>query len=227
MTLTVYKELEQGSDDWLQARCGLICSSDLNKILTPTLKIADNDNTKKHAYHLAAERITSYVEPVYIGDNALKGMEGEQVARGLYEDNYSPVQEIGGMVRDFGRFKLWSSPDGLVWDDGGIEIKTRAAKYQVETISTMTIPVEHRLQVQSALMVSGRDWWDYVSYSPGMPLCIIRAEPDPVMQAAIKSACESFEEKLQKVIDRYNAGLQSMKVVIETERLEKDMEVYL
>lgn len=225
--LTVYEELEQGSDQWLQARCGLICSSDLNKIITPTLKTANNDNTKKHAYHLASERITSYVEPAYIGDNALKGYEGELIAREIYAEHYAPVTEIGGMVRDFGGFKLWSSPDGVVGSDGGLEIKTRAAKYQTETISTMEVPIEHRLQVQSALMVSGRDWWDYVSYSGGMPLCVIRVEPDPVMQEAIRFGCEAFEEKVQKVIEDYHKGLQSMAKVINTERVNNELEVFV
>lgn len=227
MTLTVYENLEQGSDDWLQARCGMICASDLNKILTPTLKQANNDHTKKHAYHLAAERITNYVEPAYIGDNALKGMEGELLAREIYEQHYAPVQEIGGMVRDFGGFKLWSSPDGLVWGDGGIEIKTRAAKFQIETISTMEIPIEHRLQVQAGIMVSGRDWWDYVSFCGGMPLCVIRVLPDPVMQSAIISACEAFEEKIAEVIEKYKKGLLSMEKVIETERQNRDLEVFM
>lgn len=226
MTLTIYEELEQGSPDWLQARCGLICASDLNKIITPTLKQANNDHTKKHAYHLAAERITSYVEPAYIGDNALKGHEGEEIARGIYEEHYAPVEQIGGMVRDFGGFKLWCSPDGLVWGDGGIEVKTRAAKYQIETISTMEVPLDHRLQVQAALMVSGRDWWDYLSYSGGLPLCVIRVYPDASVRDAIMFGCEAFEAKVQKVIEKYETGLTRMDKVINTERVERDMEVF-
>lgn len=226
MTLTIYEELEQGSDDWLQARCGLMTCSELNLILTPTLKISDSEQVKKHVYELAAQRINNYVEPTYIGDNMLRGWEDEITARDLYSQNYQPVKEIGGMVRDFGGFSIWCSPDGLVGDDGGIECKSRIQKYQVQTITSMEVPKEHVLQVQGALAVSGRDWWDYISFCGGMPMCVIRVSRDERVIEAILSACEAFEEKVQKVITGYNQGLTNMGKLINTERKERDLEVF-
>lgn len=226
MTLTIYEELEQGSDEWHSARCGLMTCSELSLILTPTLKISDSEQVKKHVYELAAQRINNYVEPTYIGDNMIRGWEDEITARELYTENYAPVREIGGMVRDFGGYSIWCSPDGLVGEDGGIEAKSRIQKYQVQTISTMEVPKEHWLQVQGALAVSGRDWWDFISFSGGMPMCVIRAEPDEKTITAIRSACESFEEKIQKVIEDYRKGLTKMGKVIKTERKNRDLEVY-
>lgn len=226
MTLTIHETLEQGSTDWHAARCGLMTCSELNLILTPTLKLADNANVKKHVYELAAQRITNYVEPTYIGDNMLRGWEDEIKARDLYSEHYAPVREVGGMVRDYGGFKLWGSPDGLVGDESGIECKSRIQKYQVETISTREVPVEHRLQVQGLMLVSGRTHWAYVSYCGGMPMCVIDVEPDARYQDAILSACEGFENKVKEVMEKYYNALKGMKVRIDTERMERDLEVF-
>lgn len=227
MTLRIYEDLEQGSDEWMQARCGMITSSELSLILTPTLKTADNENTRKHVYELAAQRLTGYVEPSYIGDNMLRGWADEIRARDLYSERIAPVVEVGGMVRDFGAFKLWCSPDGLVGDDGGLEVKSRVQKYQIQTIAANEVPKEHIMQVQAGLLVSGRKWWDYVSYSGGLPVWIIRVEPDPVVQAAIVSACETFEGKVQEVMAQYQERISGLgDSVIITER-EIEQEVYL
>lgn len=223
MTLTIYPELEQGSPEWHEARCGLISASELSLILTPTLKISDNENTRKHVYELAAQRLTGYVEPSYIGDNMLRGWADEIRARDMYSERIAPVVEVGGMVRDFGTFKLWCSPDGLVGDDGGLEVKSRVQKYQIQTIAANEVPKEHILQVQAGLLVSGRSWWDYVSYSGGLPMWIIRVEPDPVVQAAIVSACEAFEAKVQDVMAQYQESLDKLgDSVIMTEREEPE-----
>ena len=134
MTLTTYHELEQGSPEWHNARCGLMTCSELGLILTPTLKLADNEKTRIHVFQLAAQRLTQYVEPSYIGDNMIRGWADEIRARDLYSERIAPVQEIGGMVRDFGTFKLWASPDGLIGDNKGFVTKSRGQKYQVQTI---------------------------------------------------------------------------------------------
>lgn len=203
MTLTIYPELEQGSDQWHAARRGLMTASELNLILTPTLELADNDKTRKHVYEVAAQRITGYTDPSYIGDNMLRGWQDEITARELYSQHRAPVHEVGGMVRDFGEFKLWASPDGLVGDVGGIECKSRLQKYQVEVAVTGEVPIEHRLQVQANLLVSGREWWDYISFSGGMAMIVIRVFPDPSIHAAIMEACGKFEDKVQEVIRKY------------------------
>lgn len=226
MTLTVYQELEQGSPEWHAARCGLMTASELNLILSPTLKQANNEKTRKHVYELAAQRINQYVEPTYIGDNMMRGWADEIKARELYSQRFKPVTEVGGMCRDFGEFKLWCSPDGLVGEDGGIECKSRIQKYQLETITKNEVPEEYMLQVQAGILVSGRNWWDYVSYSGGMPMWVIRVDPIQKYQDAIKEACAAFELKVLEVMGEYEMRLQACAELIETER-EIEQEVYV
>jgi hypothetical protein len=75
--IVCHAEYEQGSESWLQARSGLLTASEVKLILTPTLKIANNDKTRAHVWEIAAQRITEYVEPRYIGDEMLRGHEDE------------------------------------------------------------------------------------------------------------------------------------------------------
>ena len=134
MSVTYHRDLIQGSDAWHKARCGLITGSEVKLLLTPTLKQANNDKSRAHLWELAAQRISNYVEPSYIGDDMLRGHEEEFYARQLYAEHHAPVEECGFVTNDEWGFTLGCSPDGLVGDDGMIECKSRRQKYQIQTI---------------------------------------------------------------------------------------------
>lgn len=228
MTITYHEDLIQGSDEWHQARCGLITASEMKLILTPTLKVANNDKTRAHVWELAAQRITNYVEPTYIGDAMLRGHEDEILARALYSEHFAPVTECGFVTNDEWGFTLGASPDGLVGDDGMIECKSRIQKYQVQTIVEHyrdgTTPDEFTLQVQTGLLVTGRRWCDLISYSGGLPMQPMRCVADPEIQAAIIDACAAFEAKIAEAIADYHAALSADERLIPTERrIEQEM----
>ncbi|CAB4120796.1 phage_rel_nuc, putative phage-type endonuclease [uncultured Caudovirales phage] len=210
----------QGSDEWLQMRCGLITASEMRLILTPTLKVANNDKTRAHAYELAFQRLTQFVEPQYVSDAMLRGQEDEIYARAAYAEHFAPVQECGFITRDFGSFMIGYSPDGLVGDDGLIECKSRAGKYQVQTIATNEVPEEYVLQLQTGLLVTGRAWIDFISYCGGLPVFIKRVEPDAEVQDAILSAAEAFNTRVVETMREYHHTLANMRKVIPTERRE-------
>lgn len=213
-----YADLIQGSDEWVSARCGLLTASEMKLIITPTLKIARNDKEWAHLDELLAQRITGYVEPHYIGDNMLRGYEDEVLARHIYSEKYAPVQEIGFITNSRFGFTIGYSPDGLVGDDGLIECKSRRQKFQVDTITNGKIPDEYVIQIQTGLMVSGREWLDFISYSGGLPMVTIRAYSDPVVQDAIFEAARSFEAKLAEKLAKYQRALKSNSRLIPTER---------
>jgi len=223
MTITYHPNLIQGSDEWLSSRRGLITASEMSKVLTPTLKIADNADTRSHVYELAAQRITGHTEPTYFGDEMLRGVSEEPLARQLYHDNFNPVTECGFITNDDHGFTIGYSPDGLVGDDGLIEIKSRRQKFMIQTISEGAVPKEHMLQVQTGLLVTGRKWCDFITYHGGLPMMPIRVEPDPVVHEAIIEACAAFEKKIAEVVATYRARLSSVKWV-ETERAPEPMD---
>lgn len=205
ISLTVYDELEQGSSEWLAARCGIVTASVVGQLITPkTVKPASNDYSRALTAHLAAERITGYVEPVYVNADMERGTLDEPYARELYSEHYAEATEVGFMVQEKWGFRLGYSPDGLVSDDGLIEIKSRKQKKHLATILADEVPLENMAQVQCGLLVSGRKWLDYVSYCGGMPLYVKRVLPDPKWHAAIIDAVTEFEKNAAEMIAKYN-----------------------
>lgn len=243
-----YPELIQGSDEWLAARCGLLTASEMHLIVNPPPKVetrikkngepykqreqtpTENAACRSHLYELLAQRITGYVEPHYISDDMLRGREDEIEARILYNERYAPVTDMGFITNDRWGFTLGYSPDGLVGDDGLIEAKSRRAKYQVQTIvenigidKGQTIPVDYLMQHQTGLLVSERKWIDFISYSGGLPMAVIRCWPDSKIQNAIVEAAGEFERDLAEKLAIYQDAVRNL---IPTER-RVGMEIHL
>ncbi len=218
MTATYHPELIQGSEEWLAARCGMITASEMKHLLTPTLKIAANDKQRAHFFELLSQRITGHVEPQYVSFDMLRGSEEEILARALYAERYAPVTETGFITNDEWGFTLGYSPDGLVGDDGLIEAKSRRQRFQIETIMSGAMPDEYMLQVQTGLLVSGRKWLDFISYSGGLPMMTVRVYPDVAVQAAILAAAAQFEANLAEALDTYDRALSSGLRLLPTER---------
>lgn len=221
MTITHHPNVEQGSDEWLQLRCGLLTASEMKLILTPSLKVASNEKTRTHAYELAFQRITNYVEPQYISDAMLRGQEDEIYARLAYTEHFAPVTETGFITNDKWGFAIGYSPDGLVGDDGLIECKSRCGKYQVQTIACDAVPDEYEMQLQTALLVTERQWIDFISYCGGLPVFVKRVEPDLEIQEAIIAAATGFQERVDDIVREYRATLAAMPKIIPTERTER------
>ena len=224
MTPIYHHALIQGSDEWLAMRCGILTASEMKKILTPKLKIADNGDTRTHAYELAFQRISKHVEAQYVSDAMLRGQEDEIYARQAYHEHHAPVTETGFITNDRLGFTLGYSPDGLVGDDGLIESKSRCGKYHVQTIATNEVPDEYMMQLQTGLLVSERKWIDFISYCGGLPVFMKRVEPIPEFQEAIILAAASFEQRINEIVQQYHNTLAGMRKLIPTERrIEQEM----
>jgi len=122
------------------------------------------------------------------------------------------------VTRDMGGYLIGYSPDGLVCDDGLIECKSRRQKYQVETILSDEVPAEYMMQCQTGLLVTGRKWLDFISYSAGLPMFVKRVWPDAVVQDAIIEAAYQFEQRLKAALEKYERMLAAMPVLITTTR---------
>lgn len=204
MTTTFYADLEQGSPEWLQARCGLLTASTIGKLITPTLKTANNDTSRGLTETLVAERLTGHVDFIYPSADMQRGTLDEPLAREFYSKHHAPVEEVGFAVREIDGYKLGASPDGLVGEDGGIEIKSRRPKSQVRTWLTDAVPAENMAQIQALMFVFDRQWWDYCSYTGGYPMYVKRVHADARWQAAIRDALVTFERNAAHMIADYN-----------------------
>ncbi|MFD8496286.1 lambda exonuclease family protein [Amycolatopsis sp. NPDC059657] len=222
MPLTEFPDVIQGSDEWLDQRRGLVTASVVGQLVTPkTLKIASNDKSRSIVAQLVAERITGYTEPTYIGDDMLRGIDDELRARDLYAEFYQrPVREVGFLLRKEDSWQLGYSPDGLVGDDGLIEVKSRRAKLHLGTVLSGEVPAEYMAQCQAGLLVSGREWLDFISYSGGMAMWHKRLRPNPEWQEAIVAAVEQFEETAAEMVAEYatkTEGLPATERIIHME----------
>ena len=209
MSLHLINNVEQGSDEWLAMRRGMVTASVVGQLITAkTIKPASNDYSRALTLNLVAERITGHTEPVFVNADMMRGNMDEPIARDAYSQYVGkPVEEIGFMVRDDigSYFRLGYSPDGLVGDDGLIEIKSRRAKKHLSTILADEVPLENMAQIQCGLLVSGRSWCDYVSFCGGMPLWVQRVTPDPRWFEAIVAAVETFEQTAEEMVLDYRA----------------------
>lgn len=168
----------------------------------------------------AAERITGRVDPTGMSYDMARGVDDEPFAVAAYAEHHAPVVECGFMVRSWGPHQLGYSPDGLVGDDGLIEIKSRRGRGQVDTVLSGHVPAANVAQCQAALFVSGRKWLDYVSYAEGMALWTVRVHPDPKWFAAITAAVAAFETAVTATVDRYTEAVKGLPV---TPRSPMDM----
>lgn len=227
MTIRHYPELIQGSDEWHAARCGLLTASEMKLILTPTLKVASNEKERSHLFELLAQRVTRFVEPQYVSDDMLRGHEDEIEARILYGKHYHPVTDVGFITNDKWGFTIGYSPDGLVGTEGTIECKSRRMKYQVETVldcvPNSEAPADYILQLQTGLLVSERKWTDFISYSGGLPMVVIRVHSDELIQAAIINAATAFEQRLSEKMAKFKATLAAAKFLPTERRVEQEM----
>lgn len=224
--ITYHADLIQGSDEWLQQRCGLLTASEMKLILTPTLKVANNDKLRAHVFEIAAQRLLGHVEPHYVSDDMIRGHDDEIEARALYAKHHAPVTEVGFVTNNRWGFTIGYSPDALVGHEGQIECKSRRQKYQVQTIARDEVPEEYVLQLQTGLLVTEREWIDFVSYSGGQPLYVKRVYPDAAIQAAIETAAAEFEQRVAECMQDYRATLAAMPKLIPTER-RVEQEMYL
>jgi hypothetical protein len=208
VTLIEIPDLVQGSQEWLDARCGMVTASVVGKLVTPsTIKPASNDDSRGLTALLVAERITGHVDPVYVNDDMARGHLEEPRARDLYSEKYAPAREAGFLIRDDWGFRIGYSPDGLVGDDGLIEVKAPRAKTHLRTILANEVPSYNMAQLQAGLLVSGREWIDFLSFCGGMPMFRKRVLPDPRWFDAIVTAVEQFEKNAALMVAAYEAAI--------------------
>jgi hypothetical protein len=211
MTLIELPNLIQGSEEWHDQRRGMVTASVVGQLITAkTIKPANNDDSRGLTALLVAERITGYTDPTYMSDDMLRGVEDEPRAVETYSEHFAPVATSGFMLRDDWGFRIGYSPDGLVGDDGLIEVKSRRQKKHLQTVLADEVPPENMAQLQCGLLVSGRKWIDYISYCGGMPLYVKRVEPDERWFEAIVAAVAAFEDTAAQMVAAYHTATEGL-----------------
>lgn len=223
MASPIYRfDIDQGSDDWHALRRGVITASTISRLLTATGKPANNDTSRAQLLQLLAERITGATEPGFYGDDMARGNLLEPFARDLYVKHYQPVQECGFVSAEFDGVLIGYSPDGLIGDDGLIEIKSPRAKTHLKSLLSNEAPAEYLPQVQTGLAVTGRRYCDFISYAPGLPLFVARVKRDEAAIERLVAAAQAAEAQLAELMAAFNAAAAQFPA---TEPIQPEQEI--
>lgn len=192
---------------WWEARRGIVTASAADRILTPTGKVSAQQDG--YIAELIADIVdlspNAFSERGRIGTAAMEaGRQAEPKARNWYSmvRNVN-VQQVGFVLSDCGRFG--GSPDGLVGEEGGLELKCPLLKTQAGYLMDgEVLPNDYKPQVHFHLIVTNRPWWDFMSYAEGLPPLLIRVTPDDY---TVKLA-----EALADFLRKYDAALAKLGV---------------
>jgi hypothetical protein len=200
--MIVYREFEQGSPEWYIARAAIPTASQFATVQASGKGGGVSLTRRKYLLTLAGERLTGEPAESYSNFHMERGKLMEAEARELYEFQKDCVIDRVGFIRHDTE-KTGCSPDGLIGDDGVIEIKTALPHIQLERLIDNTLPSEHRAQVQGALWITGRKWCDFVSYWPKLPMLVVRVERDEDYIAALAKAVAAFNAELDALVERF------------------------
>jgi putative phage-type endonuclease len=186
---------EQRSPEWFAARLGVPSASQFGKVVTPTGK----RSTQVDGYlnKLVAEVLTGKSDQQEANEAMIRGTELEPEARAYYELIGGPVVETGFCIHDDG---FGCSPDGLVGDTGLLEIKCPLAHTHVEYLRENALPGLYVPQVQGQLLVTGREWCDFLSYHPDMRPLLIRVERDQKFISILHDALREMVEQINECV---------------------------
>jgi len=191
---------EQGSFEWLAARLGIPSASMFAKIVTT--KGAWSTSADTYINQLVAERLTGEREEVFQSHHMIRGTELEPDARDLYSlMTNSEVIEVGFCLHD--TLAAGCSPGGLIGEDGGLEIKCPAPSTHVEYLRGGVLPSKYKQQVMGCLWITGREWWDFVSYHPTMKPLIVRVERDEEYIAALETCVTKAVHLIEQNVEKF------------------------
>ncbi|WP_369723310.1 lambda exonuclease family protein [Bradyrhizobium sp. LLZ17] len=186
-------EVEQNSPEWLRARMGIPTASAFGQLLAK----GEGKTRRTYMLKLAGEIITGEPMESFSNEHTERGHAMEDEARDLYTFQTGAELRRVGFVRN-GR--AGCSPDLLIGDVGGLEIKTKLPHLLIEAILKDQFPSEHVAQVQGTLWVTKREWWDLAVYYRGVPLFTKRAYRDENYIQALATEVNRFNNELDAVV---------------------------
>jgi hypothetical protein len=192
-------DCEQGSPEWFTARMGIPTASEFKTVLAVKKEAREKITRQAYMRKLAGEVLTGLPMESYSNGDMQRGKDMEDEARDLYAllTDVDPMRV--GFIINHG---AGCSPDSLIEEAGGLEIKSALPHIQIERLESGELPAEHRAQVQGNIWLAEREWWDFASYCPRLPLFVKRINRDDGYIATLAGAVNQFNEELAALIER-------------------------
>ena len=197
---------EQGTDEWHSLRAGIPTSSEFSKLVTSQAK--ESKSIDDYSIVLAAEKYAGKMVDVFAGNKYTeRGHLLEAEACADYEmENQVSIDHVGFITNKL--MTYGGSPDGLINEDGSIEVKCKIAKEHIEVLlkykETGEIPTEYFAQPQGIMMIAKRKWCDLVFYHPDLPCLTVRQYPDAEFLKVLEKQLKSVIVKRNIILEKLN-----------------------
>lgn len=202
--------MEQGTKEWLQARAGRVTASRVADIVAKT-KSGPAASRANYMAQLICERLTGSPVEGFKSAAMQWGTDMEPLARAAYEDRHGVLVVETGFISHPTLAMAGASPDGLVGEDGLVEIKCPETATHLDTLLSGSVPGRYQIQMLWQMACTGRAWCDFVSFDPRLPanmqLFVARVDRDENRLAEISKEVEAFlgelDQKIQKLTEKY------------------------
>lgn len=193
-----YITCEQGSEEWFRARMGIPTASEFETVLSKGKGNAPSKVRRTYMLRMIGERMTG--EPIESFSNG--HMERGRVMEAEARQQYAFVSDVDPVLVGFARNDtvcngpIGASPDSLIGDTGTLEVKTKLQHLHLEVLLADAVPEDHIPQIQGQLLVTEREWCDFVSYWPSLPLFVKRVYRDEAFIANLVSELNRFNDDM-------------------------------
>jgi len=185
------------------ARLGVITASEADALLTPHFKQRTGEGVETYLHRKLCEKFLGWSADAGGTWEMGQGNIIESIAIPWYSFQFdTEVKRVGFCLSDDGR--CGCSPDGLIGEDGGLEIKAPQPPTHLKYLLRNEVPPEYLVQVHFSLFVTQRPVWTFVSFSRQFPALVVKLERDPKIEGLIRDAVDSFYEKFDPIIKRLN-----------------------
>ena len=196
--------MKQGTDEWFEARLGKVTASRIADVMSKT-KTGYGAARAKYKNEVIAERLSGTVLDRFVTPAMRWGIETEPAARSVYEMRTgNMVREVGFIQHPFIR-NAGASPDGIIGNEGGLEIKCPQTTTHIDTLLTGSSVSTYILQMQWQLACTGLKWCDFVSYDPRLPdeiaIYIRRVDRDEALISEITEEVSKFLLEVDQAIE--------------------------
>lgn len=198
----IYTGLAQGSDRWMNLRIGKVTASEAHRLFTPELKARTGDGPKTFLAEKLTEAYSGQMLPGFWGSYETdQGNIIEKIAIPYFELKYNcDVTKVAFVEHDNGR--CGCSPDGLIGEDGGIEVKSPQGVHQIKYVLDGELPKDYAAQVHFSMYVTGRKWWKFLSFRRDYPSLVLHVERDEEIISKIEDTLTAFYKQFDAALER-------------------------
>lgn len=197
----------QGSPEWFLQRLGKVTASRVADVIAKT-KTGYSTSRENYLVEIALERLTGARQESYTNDAMKWGTETEPLARATYEATTGKFVDEVGMIAHPNIAMSGASPDGLVDDDGLIEIKCPNSATHAKTLMNKKPDGKYITQMQWQMACTGRKWCDFISFDPRFPthlqMFVVRVDRDDELIASLEKEVTAFLEEVDQTVQKLN-----------------------